>query len=174
MFDSNIVFISVAVHWHPLYEEMFASGGSDGSIMFWLMGLVELFDVWCINVQRIYESFLGAEDWNCKSFDSENSDFFGFSISSLTVVVFSRSNDWIKFCVICYCSLPFVCSRCGKELGLMNQAHDGMIWDLKWHPLGHILCSASNDHTTYFLSLFFVAYFYNPVSRRMVFFSQVQ
>ena len=51
----------------------------------------------------------------------------------------------------------------------MNQAHDGMIWDLKWHPLGHILCSASNDHTTYYLSLFFVAYFCNPVSRRMVF-----
>lgn len=44
MFDSNIVFISLAVHWHPLYEEMFASGGSDGSIMFWLMGLVARFD----------------------------------------------------------------------------------------------------------------------------------
>lgn len=86
MFDSNIVFISVAVHWHPLYEEMFASGGSDGSIMFWLMGLVELFDVWRINVQRMYESFLGGLD--CKSFDLEIIDFFGFSISSLTVVVF--------------------------------------------------------------------------------------
>ena len=62
MFDSNIVFISLAVHWHPLYEEMFASGGSDGSIMFWLMGLVERFNHWRIHVQWIYESFPGEED----------------------------------------------------------------------------------------------------------------
>lgn len=26
-------------------------------------------------------------------------------------------------------------------------AHEGMIWSLAWHPLGHILCSGSNDHT---------------------------
>lgn len=68
---------AASVNWHPLYEGMFASGGSDGSILFWLMG-------------------------------SE------------------------------------------KEIGVMDHAHDGMIWDLKWHPLGHILCSASNDHTTKF------------------------
>ncbi|XP_002159537.1 pre-mRNA 3' end processing protein WDR33 [Hydra vulgaris] len=68
---------AASVNWHPLYENMFASGGSDGSIMFWLMG-------------------------------------------------------------------------CEKELGAMDNAHDGMIWDLKWHPLGHILCSGSNDHTTKF------------------------
>lgn len=68
---------AASVNWHPLYEKMFASGGSDGSIMFWLMG-------------------------------------------------------------------------CEKELGIMDSAHDGMIWDLKWHPLGHILCSGSNDHTTKF------------------------
>ena len=78
MFDSNIVFVSVAVHWHPLYEEMFASGGSDGSIMFWLMGLVELFDVWCINVQRIYGSFLGAEDWIVKVLIWKSLTFLGF------------------------------------------------------------------------------------------------
>ena len=78
MFDSNIVFVSVAVHWHPLYEEMFASGGSDGSIMFWLMGLVELFDVWRINVQRMYESFLGAEDWIVKVLIWKSLTFLGF------------------------------------------------------------------------------------------------
>lgn len=77
------------MNWHPLYEEMFASGGSDGSIMFWLMG-------------------------------------------------------------------------CEKELGVMDAAHDGMIWDLKWHPLGHILCSGSNDHTTKFWTRnrsYFLSYF---------------
>jgi len=68
---------AASVNWHPIYEKMFASGGSDGSIMFWLMG-------------------------------------------------------------------------CEKELGCIEGAHDGMIWDLKWHPLGHILCTGSNDHTTKF------------------------
>lgn len=29
-------------------------------------------------------------------------------------------------------------------------AHDSSVWDLAWHPLGHILCSGSNDHTTKF------------------------
>lgn len=31
----------------------------------------------------------------------------------------------------------------------MEMAHEGMIWSLAWHPLGHILCSGSNDHTRY-------------------------
>lgn len=30
------------------------------------------------------------------------------------------------------------------------QAHDSAVWDLKFHPLGHILASGSNDHTTKF------------------------
>ncbi|KAG7240453.1 hypothetical protein INR49_026861 [Caranx melampygus] len=31
-----------------------------------------------------------------------------------------------------------------------EMAHEGMIWSLAWHPLGHILCSGSNDHTSKF------------------------
>lgn len=29
-------------------------------------------------------------------------------------------------------------------------AHESGVWDLAWHPMGHILCSGSNDHTTKF------------------------
>ncbi|KAK1293635.1 Flowering time control protein FY [Acorus calamus] len=29
-------------------------------------------------------------------------------------------------------------------------AHDNSVWDLAWHPIGYILCSGSNDHTTKF------------------------
>ncbi|KAL9691007.1 hypothetical protein QQ045_011424 [Rhodiola kirilowii] len=29
-------------------------------------------------------------------------------------------------------------------------AHDSSVWDLAWHPVGYILCSGSNDHTTKF------------------------
>lgn len=31
-------------------------------------------------------------------------------------------------------------------------AHEGPIWSLDWHPLGHILCSGSNDRVTRFWS----------------------
>eukprot|EP00794_Sanderia_malayensis_P015183 gene15183-16745_t len=68
---------ATAVDWHPVHESLFASGGSDGAIMFWNMGSM-------------------------------------------------------------------------KEVGAMDHAHDAMIWSVKWHPLGHILASGSNDHTCKF------------------------
>ncbi|KAL1419389.1 hypothetical protein MTO96_005125 [Rhipicephalus appendiculatus] len=37
-----------------------------------------------------------------------------------------------------------------KEVGAMENAHDSCVWSLAWHPLGHILCSGSNDHTSKF------------------------
>lgn len=36
-----------------------------------------------------------------------------------------------------------------REIGGMESAHDSYIWSLAWHPLGHILCSGSNDHTRF-------------------------
>ncbi|XP_035489860.2 pre-mRNA 3' end processing protein WDR33 [Scophthalmus maximus] len=68
---------ATAVAWHPVHEGLFASGGSDGSLLFWNTGVE-------------------------------------------------------------------------KEVGGMEMAHEGMIWSLAWHPLGHILCSGSNDHTSKF------------------------
>ena len=32
----------------------------------------------------------------------------------------------------------------------LSQAHDSNVWALAYHPLGHVLASASNDHTTRF------------------------
>ncbi|KAJ7538902.1 hypothetical protein O6H91_11G068200 [Diphasiastrum complanatum] len=32
----------------------------------------------------------------------------------------------------------------------ISNAHESNVWDLSWHPMGHILCSGSNDHTTKF------------------------
>lgn len=37
-----------------------------------------------------------------------------------------------------------------KEVGAIDTAHDSIVWTLAWHPLGHILCSGSNDHTIKF------------------------
>uniref|UniRef100_A0A915KLS6 WD_REPEATS_REGION domain-containing protein n=1 Tax=Romanomermis culicivorax TaxID=13658 RepID=A0A915KLS6_ROMCU len=35
-----------------------------------------------------------------------------------------------------------------REVGLMETAHEQAVWTLKWHPLGHILASGSNDNNT--------------------------
>ena len=68
---------ALTLAWHPVHEELFASGGSDGAMMFWSVG---------------------AE----------------------------------------------------KEVGAIENAHESSIWSLDWHPVGHILCSGSNDHTCKF------------------------
>lgn len=44
----------------------------------------------------------------------------------------------------------FLFCRADKEVGAIEQAHDSIVWTLAWHPLGHILCSGSNDHTSKF------------------------
>ena len=64
---------------HPVHEGMFASGGSDGSVMYWNVG-------------------------------SE------------------------------------------KESGVIEAAHESIVWCLAWHPAGHILTTGSNDHTVKFWS----------------------
>jgi hypothetical protein len=37
-----------------------------------------------------------------------------------------------------------------KEIGCIEAAHESIVWTLAWHPIGHILCSGSNDHTVKF------------------------
>ena len=33
-----VFFFFVAISWHPIHESLFVSGGSDGSMMFWVVG----------------------------------------------------------------------------------------------------------------------------------------
>lgn len=47
------------------------------------------------------------------------------------------------------CNLIFDFST-PKEIAAIDQAHDSIVWALAWHPLGHILCSGSNDHSCKF------------------------
>lgn len=66
--------------WHPLYESVFASGGMDGTLIYWNIGPK------------------GSEEPAAR--------------------------------------IPF--------------AHDMAIWDMKWHPAGHLLATGSNDRQTKF------------------------
>jgi polyadenylation factor subunit 2 len=38
----------------------------------------------------------------------------------------------------------------GTPVHSMPTAHDSNVWSMAWHPLGHVLASGSNDHTTRF------------------------
>ena len=63
--------------WHPVHEELFASGGAEGAIYFWLAGI-------------------------------------------------------------------------DQQVGVVESAHDGIVWSLDWNPLGHVLVSASSDFSIRF------------------------
>jgi hypothetical protein len=69
-----------SIAWHPVYETVFASGGMDGTLIYWNIGPK------------------GSEEPAAK--------------------------------------IPF--------------AHDMAIWDMKWHPAGHLLATGSNDRQTKF------------------------
>ncbi|XP_055341794.1 pre-mRNA 3' end processing protein WDR33-like [Paramacrobiotus metropolitanus] len=42
-------------------------------------------------------------------------------------------------------SLMFWAVGTEREVGVVENAHDGSIWSMSWHPQGHILCTGSND-----------------------------
>lgn len=39
-----------------------------------------------------------------------------------------------------------------EPVDMLEYAHEGSVWSLDFHPLGHTLVSGSNDHTTRFWS----------------------
>lgn len=49
-------------------------------------------------------------------------------------------------------SEPSLIQPTSQPRATLSQAHDSNVWSLAYHPLGHLLVSASNDHTTRFWS----------------------
>ncbi|KAJ7611655.1 WD40-repeat-containing domain protein [Roridomyces roridus] len=47
---------------------------------------------------------------------------------------------------------PSITNPAAPPRATLSQAHDSNVWSLAFHPLGHLLASASNDHTTRFWS----------------------
>ena len=44
---AHSVLFCTALIWHPIHEDMFCSGGSDGSILFWMSKLAHVFADFC-------------------------------------------------------------------------------------------------------------------------------
>lgn len=61
-----------------------------------------------------------------------------------------RNDTTGDFCLPIDADFHIECFSADKEVGAIEQAHDSIVWTLAWHPLGHILCSGSNDHTSKF------------------------
>ena len=38
MLSNESFSVVLAISWHPIHESLFVSGGSDGSMMFWMVG----------------------------------------------------------------------------------------------------------------------------------------
>jgi WD40 repeat protein len=77
--------------------------------------------------------------------------------SDTRTIIFKWRIRWIDLFLACRVKLDCTFNkysekscftRTEKELAGMDDAHEGMIWDMSWHPLGHMLVSGSNDHTT--------------------------
>ena len=45
-----------------------------------------------------------------------------------------------------------------KEVGVVETAHESIVWCLAWHPVGHILTTGSNDHTVKFWSRYICSF----------------
>lgn len=71
-----------------------------------------------------------------------SSGMLGRLINSNSASPLDRWSTYLKLCFV-FCRTP-------KEVAAIDQAHDSIVWALAWHPLGHILCSGSNDHSCKF------------------------
>ena len=58
----------VAVAWHPVHESLFASGGGDGSILFWTIGWVLQQKSWVILMRIVGECVWGGINSHIKAF----------------------------------------------------------------------------------------------------------
>ncbi|EME31204.1 hypothetical protein Gasu_14510 isoform 2 [Galdieria sulphuraria] len=48
------------------------------------------------------------------------------------------------------CCIFFWLVGANEPAAVIPDAHESAVWDLNWHPIGHILVSSSNDHATKF------------------------
>lgn len=141
-----------AVAWHPIHEGLFVSGGSDGAVMFWNMGLVYILldhlqsrDQCKNNIFLQSSCIIPRKNFLiCKDLANKSSGF-DCQLSLTYRYSWYLRYQCLKYPCSTVCVLLYSLDR---EVGSMEEAHEGMVWSLAWHPMGHILATGSNDHST--------------------------
>jgi polyadenylation factor subunit 2 len=113
---------AAVVAWHPLYETLFASGGADNAIAYWLTECVRRASTFVTHV------------------------LCGSVVLSPTCCLLARP---FAFYQILISSPSRAADRRSQEhtVGMIESAHSSQVWCLDWHPLGHLLASGANDRT---------------------------
>jgi polyadenylation factor subunit 2 len=107
--------------------------------------LCKLFDL--RNLKEEVQSFRGHKKDACSKYLTKICVYF-------TVYVFFIALAWHPIHEKLFVSggldgsLFFWLCGSDKELAAMEDAHENIIWDVSWHPLGHMLVSGSNDRST--------------------------
>ena len=163
------------IDWHP-YKSIIASGSKDNLIKLWCPRSGECVrslhghknTVSCLKINKINGNWLisGSKDqlikvWDLRMLNKGEFDTIRAEIDELSClswhphyeklyVAGGKSGD-IKYFLIGNSRNKLSGGNksysCQAEI---HKAHEQIIWDFAWHPLGHILASSSNDQTTRF------------------------
>ncbi|KAJ3370254.1 hypothetical protein GGF31_004312 [Allomyces arbusculus] len=148
--------------WHP-YKAMIASGSKDNLIKLWDPRAGR-----AITTLHGHKNTIHAVQWNrngnwllsgsrdqmVKIFDirtmKEYANFKGHAKEVCSVAWHPQHEDLFVSGGSEGSLIWWLASQPSIPLAQVPTAHDANIWALDWHPLGHILCTGSNDYATRF------------------------
>lgn len=151
------------VKWHPT-KGLIVSGGKDNLVKFW-----DPRTGTCLSTLHDHKNTVQAAEWspngNLVATASRDSTVKVFDIRAMRELVTLRGHKK-EVCSLAWHPIHSdILVSGGSEGSILHWtvpdatpkdnlefAHDSNVWSLAFHPLGHILCSASNDHTTRFWS----------------------
>jgi polyadenylation factor subunit 2 len=155
--------------WHP-FKPLILSGGKDHKVKLWDARMAKCLDtihghkksVECCAWTNNGNSFVtGGSDQKLKLYDLRRTSEslmtwncqapMGGNKNEVTAVAMHPHDETLFASGDYHGTINFwhvnseepVAVRASGEQG----AHEQCTWSLAWHPLGHILCSGSNDHT---------------------------
>jgi hypothetical protein len=131
--------------WHPLHEELFASGSSDGSLHYWLTGHQVGRRA---AVDAAPSVAVGASGRVCGSTRQVAASPACWHAAAPGAPPFSRV--WTPVPPPHLRHLPPAPPPPQDCQAEVPGAHDAAIWSLAWHPLGHLLATGSGDFVTKF------------------------
>eukprot|EP01105_Mastigella_eilhardi_P020842 TRINITY_DN4_c0_g3_i1.p1 TRINITY_DN4_c0_g3~~TRINITY_DN4_c0_g3_i1.p1 ORF type:complete len:563 (+),score=127.18 TRINITY_DN4_c0_g3_i1:23-1690(+) len=150
-----------SVSWHP-YSSMLISGSKDHNIKVWDVRTAKILATLHAHTNTVYRVrwnqngnwFVSASrDHLLKLFDirmmKELMCFRGHKREVATVAWHPIHEDLFASAGF-EGSIFFWFTGNEEPAGEAIGAHDSSVWDLAWHPVGHILVSCSNDYTTKF------------------------